>query len=72
MSDLEAWLRNKNMTTNHFATLTQCSRQVIWKVKRNRPIDPAIAKRIIKATDSMVIPLMRPAGRLGCEQIHSP
>ncbi len=62
MSDLESWLRKNNMTTNELATLAQCSRQVIWKVKKNKPIDPKIALRIKEATGSEVIPDSHPVG----------
>lgn len=71
MLDLESWLRNKNMSTTHFASLVQCSRQVLTKVKKNRPIDPSIANRIIQLTDSEVVPLMRPRGGRGCEHFHN-
>jgi hypothetical protein len=63
MSKLESWLRNKNMTTNTFAELIKCSRSVIWKVKRDMPIDPKIAKRIEAMTDSLVIPETHPVGK---------
>lgn len=63
MVNLETWLREKNMTTNTFATLIECSRQVIWKVKRNIPIDSKIAKRIEEATDRSVVPDCHPVGK---------
>lgn len=62
MLDLETWLRNKNMTTKEFVTLIGCSRQVIWKVKRNFPIDPSIALEIEKATNGEVSPKSHPIG----------
>lgn len=62
MSELENWLRNKNMTTNEFVALVGCSRQVIWKVKRNIPIDPKIAIRIQKITGNIVSPASQRVG----------
>lgn len=62
MENLESWLRSKNMTTNEFAEIIQCSRQVLWKVKRNIPIDPKIALRISEATGSVIRPDSNPVG----------
>jgi hypothetical protein len=33
--ELERWLRKNNMETNELARLSGCTRQVIWKAKRN-------------------------------------
>lgn len=63
MSDLESWLRKNNMTTNELATLAQCSRQVIWKVKRGIAIDPKIALRIKEATGNEISPDCHPIGK---------
>lgn len=62
MHDLEIWLRKNNMTTNSFAVLVNCSRQVIWKVKKNIPIDSKIAKRIQEVTNFLVSPQVQPVG----------
>ena len=62
MESLENWLRQKNMTTNSFATLIECSRQVIWKVKRNIAIDPKIAKRIEEVT-GIAVEMTHPVGK---------
>lgn len=62
MSDIESWLRKNNMTTNELATLAQCSRQVIWKLKHNLAIDTKIALRIREVTGFEVNPDCRPQG----------
>lgn len=63
MSKLENWLRQNNMTTNTFAALIECSRTVIWKVKKNIAIDPKISSRIKDVTNSEVIPDCHPVGK---------
>ena len=72
MGDLETWIRKKNMTTNDFAKLAKCSRQVIYKVKRGICIDTAISERIAILTDFSVIPKSRPKGGRGNEHFHNP
>jgi len=71
MSDLEKWIRNKNMTTNAFAELAQCSRKVIHKAKIGMCIDTQIAKRIAILTNGEVIVKSRPRGGRGNEHFHS-
>ena len=62
-SDLERWLRKRNMTTNRFVQLVGCSRPVVWKVKKGIAICPLYAKRIYEITEGEVRPLMEKVGR---------
>ena len=62
-SELEKWLRERNMTTNEFTKLVGCSRPVIWKAKRGIAICPLYAKRIYELTGGRVKPLMENVGR---------
>ncbi len=71
MSDLEKWIRNKNMTTNDFAKLAQCSRKVIYKAKIGVCIDTPIAERIAILTGGEVVPKSRPRGGRGNEHFHN-
>lgn len=62
-SDLERWLRKRNMKTTHFAALVGCTRPIIWKVKRGIPICPFYAKRIYELTSGEVVPIYERIGR---------
>ena len=62
-SDLEIWLREHRMTTESFASLIGCSRQVIWKIKRGIPVCPLFGKKIFEATKGRVKPLINNVGR---------
>ena len=63
-SELEKWLREKNMHASTFANLMQVSRPTIWKVKRGLPICPHLAKRIFDFTEGRVKPVEgNPIGR---------
>lgn len=62
-SQLERWLRQRNMTTNRFTELVGCSRTVIWKVKKGIAICPLYAKRIIQITGGEIMPLIELVGR---------
>lgn len=61
--ELERWLRKNNMETNELARLSGCTRQVIWKVKKNETIDEETAQKIYFITGGKVKPLSRPKGR---------
>lgn len=61
--ELERWLRKNNMETNELARLSGCTRQVIWKVKRNETIDVDTAQKIYFITGGQVKPVSRPKGR---------
>jgi hypothetical protein len=62
-SDLDNWLLKNNMKTNDFALLVECSRTVVWKVKRGIPVCPTYAKKIYELTNGEVAPLMEKVGR---------
>jgi hypothetical protein len=62
-SDLERWLRKRNMKTIRFAELVGCSRPIIWKVKRGIAICPFYAKRIFDLTSGEVTPFYECVGR---------
>lgn len=62
-SELEKWLRSKNMTTKKFAELVGCTRIIIWKVKKGMPICPRYGERIKQITDGLVSPKIEPVGR---------
>ncbi len=62
-SDLERWLRQRNMTTKHFVELVGCSRPVIWRVKKGIAICPMYAKRIYEITEGQVKPIVENVGR---------
>jgi len=61
-SQLEKWLRNRNMTTNEFLDLIGCSRPILWKVKRGKPITAAYAERIAKVTNGEIRPVVTKKG----------
>lgn len=58
-SDLEKWLRKKNMSTTDFAKIVGCSRPTLLFVKRGIAISAIIALKIHKATDGDVLPITR-------------
>lgn len=62
-SDLERWLRKRNMKTARFAEMVGCSRPIIWKVKRGIPICPLYAKKIYDLTSGEVAPVYERVGR---------
>jgi hypothetical protein len=62
-SDLEIWLRKRQMTTNRFTELIGCSRPIIWKVKRGIAICPLYANRIYQLTGGEVKPIVEKVGR---------
>jgi len=62
-SDLEKWLRKRQMTTKKFTELVGCSRPVIWKVKRGIAICPLYAKKIYEITNGEINPLTEKVGR---------
>lgn len=61
--DLETWLRKNNMETNELARLAGCSRQVIWKIKKNETVDEDTAQKIHFITGGQVKPLAKAKGR---------
>ncbi len=61
--ELERWLRKNNMETNELARLSGCTRQVIWKVKKNETIDEETAQKIYFITGGQVKPASRAKGR---------
>ena len=61
--ELERWLRKNNMETNELARLSGCTRQVIWKVKKNEPIVDETAQKIYFITGGQVKPVSRSKGR---------
>ena len=61
--ELERWLRKNNMETNELARLTGCTRQVIWKAKKNETIDEETAQKIHFITGGQVKPVSRSKGR---------
>jgi hypothetical protein len=61
--ELERWLRKNNMETNELARLSGCTRQVIWKAKRNETIDEETAQKIYFITGGQVKPASRAKGR---------
>ena len=61
--ELERWLRKNNMETNELARLSGCTRQVIWKVKKNETIDDVTAQKIYFITGGQVKPAARAKGR---------
>jgi hypothetical protein len=62
-SDMERWLRKRNMTTNRFAELVGCTRPILWKVKRGIPVCPLYANRIYELTSGEVVPVYERVGR---------
>ncbi len=62
-SDLEKWLKERQMTTNDFVQLIGCSRPVVWKVKRGIPICPLYARKIYEFTGGKIRPLIKNVGR---------
>lgn len=63
-SKMELWLRKKRITTNEFSKLVGCSRQVIWKIKRNMPICPKFGQMIFSLTKGEISPQIRCQGEL--------
>lgn len=61
--ELERWLRKHNMETNELARLSGCTRQVIWKAKKNETIDEETAQKIYFITGGQVKPVSRSKGR---------
>ena len=62
-SDLEKWLKERQMTTNDFVQLIGCSRPVVWKVKRGIPICTLYARKIYEFTGGKIRPLIKNVGR---------
>lgn len=63
ISDLESWLRKRNMSNKRFVELVGCSRPIVWKVKRGIAICPLYAKKIHDLTNGEVCPLTEKVGR---------
>ena len=63
LMELERWLRKHNMETNELARLSGCTRQVIWKAKKNETIDEETAQKIYFITGGQVKPVSRSKGR---------
>ena len=61
--ELETWLRKNNMETNELARLAGCSRQVIWKIKKNETVDEDTAQKIHFITGGQVKPIAKAKGR---------
>ncbi len=61
-SDLENWLRSRNMTTKQFIDIIGCSRQTIWKCKKGSALSPDIAHRIMEVTNNQVSPKIETVG----------
>lgn len=61
-SKLEKWLRKRNMTTQSFANLVGCSRQIIWKAKTGSTICPLYANKIYLHTNGEVMPASENVG----------
>ena len=56
-NSLENWLRKNFMETNEFVKLVGCSRQIIWKVKKNMKVSEKISKKIQEITNGEVVPI---------------
>jgi len=69
--ELETWLRKNNMETNELARLAGCSRQVIWKIKKNETVDEDTAQKIHFITGGQVKPLAKAKGRPRKKKIDS-
>ncbi len=61
--NLEIWLRHRNMSTIEFTKMVGCSRPVVLKVKKNIPICPKYADKIIELTNGLVEVLIENIGR---------
>jgi DNA-binding Xre family transcriptional regulator len=61
-SDLEKWLRSKNMSSTDLAKIIGCSRTVIWKIKTGQTVCPKTATKIIELTHKQVVPQMESVG----------
>lgn len=57
-SELEIWLRKRNMSNNRFCELIGCTRFVSWKVKKGIPISYKNAKKIYDMTEGEVKPII--------------
>lgn len=55
-SSLELWLRKNFMETNELARLIGCSRQIIWRIKKNKKVSENISLKIQKVTHGEVVP----------------
>jgi predicted XRE-type DNA-binding protein len=56
-SELELWIRKRNMTTNQFVKMVGCSRPTVWKVKKGIPISKEIAEKITLLTNGAIEPV---------------
>ncbi len=61
--NLEIWLRQRNMSTIEFTNMVGCSRPVVLKVKKNLPICPKYAHRILELTNGLVKVFIENIGR---------
>lgn len=59
------------METNELARLAGCSRQVIWKIKKNETVDEDTAQKIHFITGGQVKPLAKAKGRPRKKKIDS-
>lgn len=57
-SDLDKWLRKRNIRTKDFRIKVGCSTFVIWKVKHGLKIRPKYADIIAELTNNEVIPIV--------------
>lgn len=53
-NNLDKWLRKNFMETNEFCKLVGCSRQIIWRVKKNKKVSEKILKKIREVTNDEV------------------
>lgn len=62
-SEIEDWIRSKNITTKQFCELVDCCRITVWKLKRNLCVTAEVSQRIAQATNGEIVPRISPKGR---------
>jgi hypothetical protein len=55
MSELEAWIRSKNMKSKDLCDSVKCSRPTLWKAKKQIPISKKYADKIFELTGVKVV-----------------
>jgi len=61
--NLENWLAKNQMETSELARIIGVSRQVIWKIKHGKHVDPETAEKVHFVTGGCVNPPSRSRGR---------
>lgn len=60
--DLETWMLKNGMEVGEMARILGVTRQVIWKIKNGKTVDPETAQKVYFITGGCVNPVSKPRG----------